>query len=74
MNKIEFRELKNKEDMIIAFNQLKDDYHQLFEENEILKCKLNNVCFGDGADPKAFDVIYNLKRDGLLEEENDKYE
>ena len=50
MNKIEFSELKNKEDMIIAFNQLKDDYHQLFEENEILKCKLNNVCFGDGAD------------------------
>lgn len=46
MNKIEFSELKNKEDMIIAFNQLKDDYHQLFKENEILKRRLNNICFG----------------------------
>ena len=26
------------------------------------------------ADLKAFDVIYNLTRAGLLEEENDKYE
>lgn len=46
MNKIEFSKLSTKEDMILAFNQLKDDYRQLFaineeqqEENE----RLNNV-------------------------------
>lgn len=32
MTKEEFKKLK-KEQMIIAFNQLKDDYHKLFEEN-----------------------------------------
>lgn len=36
MNKIEFKNL-DKEQMIIAFNQLKDDYHALFEKHEQLK-------------------------------------
>ena len=42
MNKIEFKEL-NKEQMIIAFNQLKDDYHNAFEENEKLKSILKEI-------------------------------
>lgn len=37
MNKIEFSKLQTKEDMIIAFNQLKDDYKKLFEINENLQ-------------------------------------
>ena len=36
MNKIEFKKL-DKEQMIIAFNQLKDDYSNLFNENNQLK-------------------------------------
>lgn len=34
MNKIEFSSLKNREDMIASFNQLKDDYYELSKENE----------------------------------------
>ena len=37
MNKIEFSKLSTKEDMILAFNQLKDDYRQLFAINEDLQ-------------------------------------
>jgi len=40
MEKIEFEKLKNKEDMIIAFNQLKDDYSKLFQEYYFSKPKL----------------------------------
>ena len=43
MNKIEFSSLKNREDMIAAFNQLKDDYYELSKENEKLeKIALDN--------------------------------
>lgn len=35
MTKEEFKKLK-KEQMIIAFNQLKDDYHELVKDNEQL--------------------------------------
>lgn len=41
MNKIEFSSLKNREDMIIAFNQLKDDYYELRKENK----KLEKIAF-----------------------------
>lgn len=42
MNKEEFKEL-NKDQMIIAFNQLKDDYHNLFDELEQEKLKNKDV-------------------------------
>lgn len=42
MNKIEFKEL-DKEQMIIAFNQLKDDYHNVFEEKESLRSTLKEI-------------------------------
>lgn len=35
MTKEEFKKLK-KDQMIIAFNQLKDDYHELYKHNEQL--------------------------------------
>ena len=34
MNKIEFSKFKDKDDIIIAYNQLKDDYYLLFKELE----------------------------------------
>lgn len=37
MDKIEFSKLEKKEDMQLAFNQLKNDYHILFERHEKLK-------------------------------------
>ena len=40
MNKIEFSKLEKKEDMILAFNQLKEDYSLLFSENQELKKQL----------------------------------
>ena len=40
MNKIEFSKLEKKEDMIMAFNQLKDDYSLLFSDNQDLKKQL----------------------------------
>ena len=43
MNKLEFAKLKNRDDMILAFNQLKDDYRQLFAINDDLQSKINKV-------------------------------
>lgn len=40
MNKIEFSKLEKKEDMIMVFNQLKDDYSLLFNDNQDLKKQL----------------------------------
>lgn len=40
MNKIEFSKLEKKEDIIMAFNQLKDDYSLLFSDNQDLKKQL----------------------------------
>ena len=40
MNKIEFIKLEKKEDMIMVFNQLKDDYSLLFNDNQDLKKQL----------------------------------
>lgn len=40
MNKIEFSKLEKKEDMIMVFNQLKDDYSLLFSDNQDLKKQL----------------------------------
>lgn len=37
MNKIEFSNLKNKENKQIAFNQLKDDYKTLYKEKDKLE-------------------------------------
>ena len=42
MNKIEFAEL-NKKQMIIAFNQLKDDYSKLFNELEEKDIRLDQT-------------------------------
>lgn len=42
MNKKEFKKL-DKEQMIIAFNQLKDDYHNVSEENTLLKSVLKKL-------------------------------
>ena len=63
MNKIEFSKLQTKEDMIIAFNQLKDDYKQLFAINEDLQeenkfLKLNNP----EANIEHFRIIKENKR------------
>lgn len=43
MNKLEFAKLSKKEDMILAFNQLKDDYRQLFAINDYLQSKIDKV-------------------------------
>ena len=43
MDKIEFSKLEKKEDMQLAFNQLKDDYHILFERHEKLKEVIEEV-------------------------------
>lgn len=43
MNKIEFSKLENKEDMQLAFNQLKDDYHILFKRHQQLKEVIEEV-------------------------------
>lgn len=43
MNKLEFAKLSKKEDMILAFNQLKDDYRQLFAINDDLQSKIDKV-------------------------------
>lgn len=43
MNKLEFAKLSKKEDMILAFNQLKDDYRQLFAINDYLQSKIDKA-------------------------------
>ena len=43
MNKLEFAKLSKKEDMILAFNQLKDDYRQLFAINDDLQSKIDKA-------------------------------
>lgn len=43
MNKLEFSKLNKKEDMILAFNQLKDDYRQLFAINDDLQSKIDKA-------------------------------
>lgn len=40
MNKIDFQKLEKREDMIIAFNDLKNDYRQLFAINDDLEQEL----------------------------------
>lgn len=47
MNKIEFSKLEKKEDMILAFNQLKEDYSLLFSENQELKKQLEYLHCGE---------------------------
>ena len=71
MNKIEFAKL-NKEQMIIAFNNLKDDYSKLFNELEEKEEQMNIMS-------EAFDELEHQKQDytqiNILEmqlEEKDK--
>lgn len=45
MNKIEFSKLEKKEDMIMEFNQLKDDYSLLFSDNQDLKKQVEELEF-----------------------------
>lgn len=54
MNKLEFSKLENKEDMKIAFNQLKDDYHILFEEHFIKNTKKNKIRKTHTLDKKVY--------------------
>lgn len=43
MNKIEFAKINKKEDMIMAFNQLKDDYSILFQQIQELTNNWNEL-------------------------------
>ncbi len=77
MNKLEFSKLNKKEDMILAFNQLKDDYRQLFAINDDLQSKIDKAIeFIDGriqtltvsVDNKAKDEYFNNKCIGGIQE------
>lgn len=65
MNKINFSKLQTKEDMIIAFNQLKDDYKKLFANNEKLKSlydkALSNLAKDDHKIIKAIEYVEHHK-------------
>ena len=43
MNKIDFAKINKKEDMIMAFNQLKDDYSILFQQIQELTNNWNEL-------------------------------
>lgn len=63
MNKIEFSSLKNREDMIAAFNQLKDDYYELSKENEKLeKIALDNEQYKKYWDKCKADIFEKINQ------------
>jgi hypothetical protein len=68
MNKIEFSSLKNREDMIAAFNQLKDDYYKLSRENEKLeKIVLDNEQYKKYWDKYKADICEKINQCYLSE-------
>lgn len=65
MNKIEFSSLKNREDMIAAFNQLKDDYYELSKENKTFFKNLPNDYTGTIEIENGFVIKQEVKKEIL---------
>lgn len=70
MNKIDFAKINKKEDMIMAFNQLKDDYSIAFQQiqeltnnwnelEKIVEKGMNSKNYIDGYESVIYEEIYD---------------